>query len=149
MGELFSAFGINVSLLIAQMVNFGILFAALWYFLYKQVMQMIDTRREKIEKGVEDAEKAEVRLNEIEGERDDILKDASHNAEEILTNSKARADEQASGIVSGANERADSILASANARADEMKAQAMRESDAAITKAAILAAEKIMREKQS
>jgi len=145
MEEIANVFGLNWKLLIIQAVNFGVLLLVLWYFLYKPVLKMLDERREKIEKGVEDAETAGTRLEEIEGERDGVLKEATNSASEILATSKARADEQASSITENANSRAESILESANQRAEEMKEQAMQESREEIGKAAILAAEKVLR----
>jgi len=149
MGELFTTFGINVSLLIVQIINFGLLLLALWYFLYRPVLTMLDERRTKISEGVENAHAAEARLHEIEGERDMLLKKASVEASEVLARSKDRAGEQATAIVGDANQRAETILTSAQVRGEEMKAQALRESEAAIGKAAILAAERILREKQT
>ena len=55
MGPLLQAFGIEGHLLIAQLVNFGVLFVALMYLLYKPVMKTLDERRIVIAKGVEDA----------------------------------------------------------------------------------------------
>jgi len=149
MGELFTTFGINSSLLVTQIINFGLLLVALWYFLYRPVLTMIDTRRAKIEEGVKNAEAAEVRLSEIEGEREGVLKEASNKADTILSASKERAQEKAAEAIRDANNRAESILDGAQQRAEEMKEQALRESNEAISKAAILAAEKILKEKQS
>ncbi|MAZ67722.1 ATP synthase F0 subunit B [bacterium] len=149
MEEIVKVFGLNWKLLIVQAVNFGVLLLALWYFLYRPVLKMLDTRREKIEEGVKSAEKSQERLREIEGERDTVLKEATKSAEELLASSKERAQEQASQIVNDANTRADSILVSAEQRAQEAKEQALRESKAEIGKAAVLAAERILKEKQS
>jgi len=71
MEEIAKVFGLDWKLLIIQAVNFGVLLLVLWYFLYKPVLKMLDERRGKIQKGVEDAENAEIRLTEIEGERAD------------------------------------------------------------------------------
>ena len=46
MQELFSAFGVNWKLLIAQAVNFGIVLVALRYFLYTPVLEMLEKRRQ-------------------------------------------------------------------------------------------------------
>lgn len=149
MSELFSTFGIDVSLLVTQVINFGVLLVGLWWFLYRPVIRMIDERQAKIAEGVENAEKAETRLSEIEQERDDVLSDARNDATSIVQHAKERAEEQASGIVGEAHQRAEGVLEAANARAEEAKAQALRESKEEIGRAAILAAEKILREKQS
>lgn len=149
MEEIARVFGLNWKLLLAQAVNFGILVAALWYFLYRPVMNLLDERRAKIEQGVKSAESAERRLGEIEQERDDVLQKATNEATSIISTSKERAEEQASGIVAGANKRAETIVDQAQAQAAESKEQALRESESQIARAAILAAEKIMREKSN
>lgn len=147
MEEIARVFGLNWKLFLVQTVNFGVLLLALWYFLYRPVLNMIDARREKIEQGVKSAEKAEERLGEIEGEREEVLKKATNEADDILATSKDRAQEKASSIVTEADTRADSILSGAQQRAEEMKEQALRESKEEIGKAAILAAERILKSK--
>ncbi len=149
MGELFATFGIDIQLLIAQIINFGILLVALWYFLYRPVMNMLEARQEKIKSGVADAEKAQERLHEIESERDSIITEATHSAEALVATSKTRAQEQAGEIIGAANTRAEHIVTDAQQRANDAKETALRESREEIGKAAILAAEKILRDKQS
>ena len=147
MEEIAKVFGLDWKLLLIQIVNFGVLLLVLWYFLYTPVLKMLDSRRDKIEKGVKDAERANERLQEIEVERDDVLKEATTNATEIISNSKERAIEQADEIVGGANEKAKNIISSADTLAEEAKEKAIQESKEEIGKAAILAAEKILKEK--
>ncbi len=149
MEEIARVFGLNWKLLLIQAVNFGVLLLVLRHFLYKPVLRMLDERRTKIEEGVKDAEAAGVRLQEIEGERDGVLTEASQSASEILATSKGRAQEQASQITGDAQGRAESIVKSAQKQAEELKEQALRESKEEIGRAAILAAEKILKEKQS
>ncbi|MBL4644392.1 MAG: F0F1 ATP synthase subunit B [Candidatus Pacebacteria bacterium] len=148
MEEIASVFGLNWKLLLIQAVNFGVLLLVLRYFLYTPVLKMLDERREKVEKGVKDAEAAGVRIQEIEDERDGVLKEASNEASNILSNSKERSVEQASQITTDANAQAETILESANLRSQELKEQALRESKEEIGKAAILAAEVILRDKK-
>lgn len=145
MQEIATVFGLNWKLLLVQAVNFGVLLVVLWYFLYRPVLAMLDARREKVAQGVHDAEAAHERLAEIEGERDTVLKEATASAETYLQSAKERAQEQASGIVAEAHARAEASLTSAQQRADELKEQALRESKEEIGKAAILAAEAILR----
>lgn len=149
MEEIARVFGLNWKLLLIQAVNFGVLLLALWYFLYRPVLKMLDARKEKIERGVQDAEHAHTRLKEIEGEREGIVREATQSAEEILATSKTRAQEEANELMKDASARAESIVESATQQAQESKAQALRESEAEIGKAAILAAERILKDKQS
>ncbi len=145
MGEVFAAFGINWKLLLAQSFNFGLLLLALWYFLYRPVIAILEKRRKTIEKGVSDAEKAKKRLTEIDGEREDILAKATNDGNKIVGDAKERAEEKKAEILTEADKRAESLLTDAQARAREAKERALRESKEEIAKTAILAAEKIMR----
>lgn len=147
MGELASTFGLDLSHIIIQMVNFAVVLLGLWWFLYKPALALIDERRAKIAQGVEDAARAETRLTEIEGERTDIIATATTEANTILGNAKQRAREQSEALLAHTQERSDAQLAATAAQAEEMKAKALRESREEIGKAAVLAAAKVLKEK--
>lgn len=149
MSELFSAFGLDVRLLIIQALNFAILLAVLWKFLYKPVLKMIDDRREKVAEGVQKAEAADRRLSDADSDGKGIVAAAGKEAEGLVAAGRARADKEASEIAKQAQERADQLLADANARADEAKRQALLAGEKEIARAAMLAAEKILKEKHS
>ena len=55
MDQLLHAFGIDVKLLLAQAVNFGVLLVVLWLVLYKPVMKTLDERKAKIAQCVIDS----------------------------------------------------------------------------------------------
>lgn len=148
MEEIVKVFGLNWKLLLIQAVNFAVLVLVLWYFLYRPILKMLDERRAKVEQGVKDAQAAQARLLEIDNEKGEILKGATASAEEHLTASKARAQEQAHEIVTEAQQRAEAAQHSAQQRAEELKTQALKESREEIGKAAILAAEAILRDKK-
>ncbi len=149
MSELFAAFGINWKLLLVQAFNFGLLLAALWYLLYTPVLKMIDDRRKKIAEGVQHAEAAARRLAEAKTEGEGIVGAASREAEGIVAVARSHAEEKADEIVKEAESRAGAALKDAAARAEEAKRQALKESEREIARAAMLAAEKILREKHS
>ena len=145
MNQLFATFGINWKLLLIQGINFGLLLAALTYFLYRPLMKIIDERRGKIAEGVRAAEASEQRLAHAQTQAEGIVGDATRQAEGLVATARARADEKGSEIVKTAEERAGSVLKDAAARAEEAKRQAVRASEREIAKAAMLAAEKILR----
>lgn len=144
MSELFSAFGVDWRLLLIQAVNFGLLLAALTYFLYKPVLRIIDERRAKIAEGVRTAEAARERLSEAKEESDKLVGDAAKQAESLLASARMRAESVNSETMKEAQQKADQMMAEAKARAEEARRQAMMESEKEITRAAMLAAEKIM-----
>ncbi|PIT92513.1 MAG: ATP synthase F0 subunit B [Candidatus Harrisonbacteria bacterium CG10_big_fil_rev_8_21_14_0_10_42_17] len=146
MSELLSTFGINWKLLLAQMFNFSVLLLALWWFLYRPVLDMVAKRQSVIEKGVADAKDAEKKLQNAETEATKLVSGASGEAQEVLANARARADEKSSEMIGSAREQADRIVKEAQMHADEAKKQAIKDSEKEIAKAAVLAAEKILRE---
>lgn len=147
MSELFAAFGVNWKLLLAQAVNFGVLLLVLWHFLYKPVLKMIDERREKVAEGVKNAEEAARNLAVSEERGAEIVAQASRDAEGLVSEARARADEKRAQLIHAAEGRAADILDEAHQRAEEAKRQALAASEREITKAAILAAEKILKQK--
>lgn len=147
MHELFEAFGIDWRLLIAQAVNFGIVLVALTYFLYKPVMKTLDERRKVVSKGVEDAQEAARTLAEAGGEASKRVKAADTEAEEILKSARASANAAKSELLAEAEARAASLEKDAEARAKEAAAKTLRESEKEIARLAVLAAEKVLREK--
>lgn len=145
MGQLFDAFGIDLSLLIAQAINFGVLLVVLTYFLYKPVLKTLEERREKVAKGVENAEKAEALLASADDEVVKRVQVAEIEAENIVASARDTATTEKARIVKEAEDRAASIEADAQSRAQEDAARLMRESEKEIARLAILAAEKTMR----
>lgn len=149
MSELFAAFGLNWKLLLVQAFNFALLLVVLWYFLYTPVLKMIDERRKKIAEGVQNAEAAARRLEEAKTEKDSMIGAASREAEGIVASARTRAEERAAEILKAAEASAESALADARAKGEEAKRQALAESSKEIARAAMLAAEKILREKSA
>jgi len=145
MDQLISALGIDWRLLIIQGINFGVLLGALTYFLYQPMMKMIDERREKIAEGVRKADEADRNLLAAKEEGEGIVGAAAREAETLAATARTRADEKGGEIVKAAEARAEATLRDANARAEEAKRAAMQESQREIARAAMLAAEKILR----
>ena len=149
MSELFEAFGVNWKLLLVQAVNFGLLLAVLTYFLYKPVLRIIDERQKKIAEGVKTAEEAARKLADAKVEGDGIGGTAAKEAEQLVAAARSRADEKGNEIVKAAEARANAVIKEAGAHAEEAKRMALAESSKEIARAAVLAAEKILREKSA
>lgn len=147
MTELFSAFGIDWHLLLAQGVNFGIVLVALWYFLYKPVMTTLEKRREVVAKGVEDAQRAGEKLAGADATAATRVATADQEAQEIVARSRATASAQTTTILEEARARAEAVERDAHARATEEAARTLRESEREIARLAMLAAEKVLAHK--
>ena len=147
MEQIIEAFGIDGRLIVIQIVNFGLLLLALWYFLYTPVLNIIDRRQKKIEQGVKDAEAATRELEAADAKKSDILTEANVEAEAVVKRARDHAEKKGAKIVSDAQERGERTLLDAKTKAEEMKRRAQKESEKEVAKAAILAAEKILRER--
>ncbi|MDP2789523.1 MAG: F0F1 ATP synthase subunit B [bacterium] len=84
MEELVKKFGIEPALLLAQMLNFGIVLFVLWKFAYKPVLNAMRERREKIEKSLKDAKAVEQKLAEAEQLKEVKILEARKEAQHIM-----------------------------------------------------------------
>ncbi len=148
MGEVFSAFGLDGKLIVIQIINFGLLLLALWYFLYTPILNLINERQRTVAKGVEDAKRAEAKLERAEGEKQEIIKQAHSEAGTIVSRSKEHAEKQGADIRAEAEQKHDRILAEAKQKAEALKRDAQKESEKEIARTAVLAAEKVLRERK-
>jgi F-type H+-transporting ATPase subunit b len=74
--EILHEFGINPVLLVAQIINFAIVFWVLKKFLYKPILTMLKERQKEIKKGITDAEDARVLLEKTTQKEKEVLKKA-------------------------------------------------------------------------
>lgn len=149
MEEIIHKFGIDGELIIVQIINFIALASVLTYFLYKPLLKVLKDREDKIAQGVKDAESAKVALDEADNEKQVIVSAAHKEAEEVAARAKVYADEKAAAIATAAEEKASTIVKQAETKGEEIKNRAHKESEAEIAKLAVLAAEKVIREKTS
>ncbi|MBI4433906.1 F0F1 ATP synthase subunit B [Candidatus Uhrbacteria bacterium] len=84
MDELLEKLGIDWRLLIAQLVNFVVLFFVLRRYLYRPVLEMLARRAEHIAGGLRDADTARDRLARIEQERTELLRRAELERQGVL-----------------------------------------------------------------
>lgn len=92
MEELLHKLGIDWRLLIAQLVNFLIVFLLLRRILYVPVLTLLRERRQRIAKGLADAATAERRLADVELERQAILQRAETERRSLLEAAAADAE---------------------------------------------------------
>ena len=86
--EILNNFGFEPILFIAQIVNFLIIFFVLKKYLYKPVLKLLDERKNKIVKGLKDAEESAKLLEQTLQKEEKILKDAQSKARELIEEAK-------------------------------------------------------------
>lgn len=144
---LFEALGLDVKLLIEQAIAFLILVAILGKFVYPALVKAIDSRREQIEAGMQEAKQAEEALVNAEAKVADMLADARKEADDII----ARTQQEANSMVADAEEkakgRAEQIVNDARAQLDTDIAKARRMLKEETVQLVALATEKVVGEK--
>ncbi len=114
------------------------------YFLYTPLMRMLEERRVKVAKGVEDAQAAQQTLKEIEGARAATLSAAGKEADEVLSRARSAGQAKERDMLAHAEVAAASVLKEADAQAREAKARAIAESKQEVAKLIVLGMEKAM-----
>lgn len=147
MSELFEKLGIDWKLLIAQVINFGILFWILKKYAYKPILGALEKRSTTIAKSLDDAKQIDQQVKALETEKHRVLTEARRQAGEIVE--QARRDSQA--FAAKAREQAQSeagqIVVQAKQDVGQMKDQAMAEAKTELAELVVTATEKVVRMK--
>lgn len=138
--------GVNFPGLILQAINFLLLLFILQKFLYKPVLNAIKTRQERIQKGLEDAEKASQRLAEAQAEAERILAEARAKAQEILAQASQEGNRLKEDIIAQAKMEASRIVERARLEAEREREMALAEIRRQAIDLAVLTARKIVGE---
>ena len=94
MDQIISLFHVDIQMLLAQFVNFGITFVILYFFVIKPLVKLMDDRTARIAQGVEHAESMEERVAALEEDRKEVLAKARKQAQEIIAESKVQAEQK-------------------------------------------------------
>jgi F-type H+-transporting ATPase subunit b len=84
-------FGVDWTHLGAQLISFGIMCAVLYRFAYRQVLAMLEQRRQQIAQGLADAQKIKVELDRTEGQRQEVMAQAYAQSAKFIEDSRAAA----------------------------------------------------------
>lgn len=140
------ALGIDLKLLLAQIVNFTILFVILSKLLYKPITKMLGEREEKIGKGLKDSDEATKLLEGTKEAAEKIRDKAYKAADKVITDAKKEAVDQAAVIIKKAHDQADKIVKNANEEAGLAKDRALKEAKKELSNVIVMALDKIVGE---
>lgn len=145
--SLFQALGLNGKLLIEQAVAFLILVWILAKWVYPVMIKAIDTRREQIEAGLEEAKQSQAILEQAEEKVEAMLAQARKDADDILTRSHQESGAMVAEAEAKAKARADQIVNDARTQLDTdiRKARAALKADT--LKLVVSATEQVIGEK--
>ncbi len=140
------ALGINLGLLIVQIIAFAIVFLTLNAWVYKPMLDMMESRKQKIAQGLEDARiAAEARAN-AEKEAAKIIGDAQAEAGKIVREATERAEAAAKDVKAAAEAEAAKAREAALAEVELERARILGDLRGQVASLAIAAANKLVGE---
>ena len=110
MDSLISTFHIDWHIIIAQLVNFAVVFAVLYYFALKPLKKLMDERSATISGGLDNAKKQEELLKAQQTEYDAVLAKARVEAQYIMKDVKKDAEQKRAQILATAQDESKAIF---------------------------------------
>lgn len=142
-----SSLGIDWKLLVAQAVNFLVLWFVLRRFAYRPMLEFLEKRTKRIERGIRDAEHAKKQLEEAAAKEQQMMADAREEANSIIARAEIAAEKHREAMMAEMVEHADMILREAKEHATQERDRIFREAKAEIAALVVLATEKVLKEK--
>jgi len=138
--------GINTGFLIAQIINFLIIFVLLTALLWRPLTRMLDSRAVKIQKGLEDAAAAANARRNAEAEAEKILASARADAAREIEAARSRGEEVAKQVINEANQDAERIRTEARARGEEERNKQLADLRSQVANISLAVANNVIRE---
>jgi F-type H+-transporting ATPase subunit b len=127
MSQLLSNFGVDWKLLIAQVINFGILFWVLKRYAYQPILSVLKNREQIIRKGLDDASEAEKELKNVQVEANVIRGDAKKEAHALLQTAHVEAKNIVTNAETEGQTKKTDIVRSAERDIEEIRKRSERE----------------------
>jgi F-type H+-transporting ATPase subunit b len=140
------ALGINLGLLIVQIIAFAIVFLTLNAWVYKPMLNMMETRKKKIAQGLEDARVAAEARKDAEEDAARIMAGAQAEANKIVREATDRAASAAKDVKTAAEAEAAKALEAAKAETELERNRILGDLRGQVAALAISAANKLVGE---
>jgi F-type H+-transporting ATPase subunit b len=136
--------GINPPVLIAQLINFIILFGLLYIVAYKPIIRMLDERSKKVKDSIEQAEFIKQQAAGAEEEAKKRIDAASKEGQEVVARAVKTGEEAGRRVQHAARQEADALIARARLEIQRERDGAIDELRQEFADLTILAAGKVI-----
>ena len=147
MDSIIQTFHIDAKLLIAQIINFAIVFAVLYKFALKPLQKIMEERSAKIEKSLEDAKKINEKLTKTEEEYNKVISKARKKANEILEQANIQAQKNKEQTIAKTKEEIGIVINKEKENIRQEKENILREIKKEASVLVIAVAEKLLNKK--
>lgn len=138
--------GINLKIFIAQLVNFLVVLLVLWKWAYRPIVKTLESRRERVEKSLKDAEAIEVRLSTLEQERKTVIAQANVEATALIEKAREDAEARDRETVEKARREVERVVAQGKGQLKNEKEAMLREARKEMVEIALEAVRKILKQ---
>jgi len=145
--EALANLGIDWKLFLAQAVNFLILLFILRRYAYRPMLEFLEKRSDRIEKGLKDAEAATKKLSEMGEKEKKVLKDARHEAKALIEAAEISAKKRDAERLAETELKTKRFLEEARTKIEDEKKKSIAEVKQEIAEVVTVAVEKVLREK--
>jgi F-type H+-transporting ATPase subunit b len=140
------ALGINIGYFLTQLFALIILVMMLRGWLYDPILRVLEERKVRIAKGLEDARQAAIARDNADAEAKKFMEEARVRADKEVQTRVAQAEETAGSITAKANEDARAIMANAREEAEEERNRILSDLRNQVAAISIAAANKLVSE---
>ncbi len=144
MDSLITTFHIDWKIIIAQAINFGIVFAVLYFFALKPLNKMMAERSANIEGGLNDAKTNKELLANTKKEYDAIVAGARTEAHTIFQEGKKEAENKKAEMMENAKKEVEVMIASGKKVLESEKAKIIEEAKLEIVSLVVKSTEKLL-----
>lgn len=135
---------IQLSQIIFQIINFGVVLLLLNHFLYKPVLKMLAERKVKVKEAAKAAEEVLQEKNDLSLKSEKILSKAKKEAQGILTQAKTEAAEVKQQQAEASKAELSVKRSKAEAELKAIRQAALKDQEKEVKEAALLIAEKVL-----
>ena len=139
-----ASLGINLPTLVAQIVNFVVLFGLLYLVAYKPIMRMLDERSRRVKESMEQTEFVKRQAEQAEEETRRRIEAAAKEGQELVARAAKTGEEVRRQAQQEASQDAETIVSRARMEIQRERDEAIDELRREFADMTILAAEKVI-----
>ncbi len=136
--------GINLPTLLAQVVNFAVLFGLLYLVAYKPVMRMLDERSRKVKESMEQTEFIKEQAAHAEEEAEKRIEEAGKEGQKLIARAVRTGEEARRQAQQEASQEAESLITRVRTEIKRERDEAIDELRKEFADLTILAASKVI-----
>jgi F-type H+-transporting ATPase subunit b len=144
MDSLITTFHIDWKIIVAQAINFGIVFLVLYFFALKPLKKLMAERSDRIARGLDDAKTNAELVTKTQKEYENVLSKARVEANEIFQAGKKEAEENKAVMMAKAQTEVENMIASGKKALEAEKIKMVDEAKNEIVSLVVRATEKLL-----